>query len=540
MLRLSSIVLSAALTAGLTTTALVAPAATAPGTAAPVGATTAEAPSLGNSSCRAIRMTLDGFRVERARVATEGVVTLEGWTMDTRKTWVGEHPSNPAVTQAFHSDAWLIPTSLDAVPAAVDLVVKQYAKVPDPGAAKATTANGWKESAVTLRTKAILCLYQASYPADQARLKPILDALVKANLDPNRYYGPPRMKPHNHGVMADRELLNVANLFNDTALASKAETRLAMQMDGMYDSCGFMREQSSTYQHFHAGLWDTVADRVMTASFVDDINRRIGKIRGAAYAVTWPSGVVPTIGDSGVKTVDDLTLVDGDIDYVCPDTGWLSNRVTNAGGVTQQIVARFGPATILHGHADKGEVLWWAGRGSAGNAVLVDRGLPGKNRDANYEYAVGPKAHPVLLWPGGSSRRSTARVETSGATTMSTITTTSDLGTWTRVINSRADKPVLVIRDVVGGGSGSKPAISNLPLDPTWVPAGTPGTFQAADGATLTIACTTRAGRPLTVTSAKVLDFQQAPTFRPAYTASCRVDQALLGINVTLSVTPAP
>lgn len=491
---------------------------------------------LTNSSCSSARAIARAFPISTAGVE-DGYVTIGGWTVNfDRDGWIADHPSNPAITQVFHSMAWAIPDNIADVPSVIDLFVEQAADSPDPGSS-ASNGSGWKESQITLRTRTLLCIYKAADEAGKARLNPILDDLIEGNLDVNRYYGPPRTKPHNHGVMADRELLNVYQVTGDTSVAQAAERRLISQITGgMYDSCGMIREQSNGYQYFHGGLWRTIANRMPTDVFRNTILAEVERMNNAAYAVTWPSGVTPRIGDGEKKTVSDLSLVSTGMKLTCPETGWYSNRAT-ANGITQQSIVRFGPATTLHGHSDKGQVLWWVGSGSRGDAVLADRGLPGKNRDSRYEYAHGALGHAVLLWPGGSDGRSTYVTKTSRGVTTGQFVMQRSQGTWKRTTVQTRKAAVFVIKDVVSGASASKPATANMPLDPTWLPTSTSGVFKSRSGKTLTITCATAKGKAIKPALKKVFDYTDSLAgARAATTVTCTVPRGDQGITTRLQV----
>lgn len=450
-----------------------------------------------------------------------GYVTLDGWKANFKTTrFRASHPTNPMSTMVFHSSAWMIPDSEEGVAAAVDLFVRQSRQNPDPGiqAGKQRLPKiGWNESSVTLRLKTALCLYRAGDDAAKAKLLPAIDALIAANMDEARYYGPPRSKPHNHGVMADRELLNAANVLDRPDLADYAAGRLVTQLSG-YDNCGFMFEQSSGYQHFHAGLWTQIARRVDSEKFKTQIEALVAHIRSAADGTTYPDGSTPVIGDGSAKQLDDLVPVSEDVDLFCPESGWFSDRAFSP-TLSQQVVGRFGPGTQKHGHADKGAVTWWVGEGNVGTQVLVDRGLNGKNRDARWDYAQGAEAHAVVLWEGGSDGRSSAKRVRSSSGNVYTITADRRAGVWKRVVRMDDEQATLMLRDRVTGAAGAKMMTVNLPLDPSWSPSGA-GTFRNGDGSVLTVSCATFKGKPVTVKNVKVEDFQ-TDGIRSATTVRC-------------------
>ena len=339
--------------------------------------------------------------------------------------------------------------------------------------------------------------------------------------------------------MADRELLNAARYLNRPELATFAKKRLNTQLDGLYDNCGFTFEQSNGYQHFHASLWDQVARRIDDdPKFQQRVLDQIKKIQDAAFAVTFPDGFTPRIGDGAMKSTDDLAAVNKNLTMLCPDSGWFSWREKYE-GVQQQVIARFGPGTNYHGHADKGAVVWWAkpSANATGVEVLADRGLPGKNRDEKYDYAVGPTAHATLLWDGGSNlRMSGESTRASGVVTLTMAGSNTAGGSWERVVKMNSRKASLRIQDTLGGKAADRPATQNFPLDPVWQKTGSTDTYKTASGLTLTISCKTAKGDVVPVKREAVMDYQTSEP-RSAFTASCAITKGSLGADAVLTVT---
>ncbi len=500
--------------------------------------------AISEPACIKAMIPLRKFDVDTSRIYTSGVLTMGGWRVPFREDgFVAKHKSDPSLTQAFYSAGWLVPQSRADISRAIDLFIDMSQENPDPGDSidrKSLSDVGWSEAAVTLRLKTALCLYRITdSDAERARLLPAIDALVEASKDEARYYGPPRMKPHNHGVMADRELLNAAEILGRPELAAFAKDRLKAQLDGLYDSCGFTHEQSNGYQHLHASLWTQIARRVESdPAFHRRILQEITRIQDAADAVTFPDGFTPVIGNGRQKSSPDPTSVNRDILLTCPETGWFSWRDKDR-RVQQQVIARFGPGTRFHGHADKGAVVWFAKPATAasGVEVLSDRGLPGKNRDAAYDYAVGPTAHATLLWGGGSNLRMSGSVSRSrDGVTLEMAGSNVVGGSWKRAVIMDSSRTVLKIEDRLGGKAASRPATQNFPLDPIWVKTGRTDTYTAAGGLTLVIECRTAKGAKLPVGRTQVLDYQSdAP--RRAFTATCTIPQGSLGADAVLTVS---
>jgi hypothetical protein len=473
-------------------------------------------------------------------IFTRGRVVIDSWTVPFRSArWRAEHPTNPAKTQYFHSSAWLVPKKSGNVSRIVKLLAEQARNNSDPGAVNNRQAlgfSGWNESAVTLRLTTVLCVYEMANASDRRRLLPVIHALINAAKDDRRYYGPPFAPPHNHGVMSDRVLLEAAEILGRPDLARFAEGRLARQLSGLYDSCGLNHEQSNGYQHLHASLWHQVSKLQISPGFRSRVRNELDRIRKAADALTWPDGMSPPIGNGRTRQISNLDRVSGNLSLFCPSTGWFSWRNSRS-DVTQQVIARFGPATAFHGHDDKGSVIWWVGEGAQGRQVLVDRGLSGKNSDSLRAYSESSKAHATLIWDGGSALQlSGQRIRSSNATSLTMQGSPGRaLGTWTRSVTMKPGKSTLVIRDRVIGPAGSRPATSNLPLDPAWRPTRAPGTFITSDGTKVVITCTSRGGSPVAVWWSRVNDFQFEKA-RTAVTATCTVPRASTGITTTLTV----
>lgn len=500
--------------------------------------------AISDPTCGRAQFSVRKFDMDKSRIYTAGVITIGGWRIPFRDDgFVAQHRTNPSLTQAFYSAGWLVPQNRVDVPRALELFIDMSRTNPDPGNSlkgKLLAKVGWAEAAVTLRLGTALCLYRiAGSDAERARLMPSVDALLAAAQDAARYYGPPTNKPHNHGVMADRELLNAAVILDRPELAAFAKSRLRTQLDGLYDSCGFTHEQSNGYQHLHVSLWTQIARRVQSdQTFHRRILDEVKRVQDAADAVTFPDGFTPVIGNGKQKSSPDLASVNRDILLMCPETGWFSWRESHR-GVQQQVIARFGPGTRFHGHADKGAVVWFAKpvATASGVEVLSDRGLPGKDRNAAYDYAVGPMAHATLLWRGGSNLRMSGTVSRSpDDVTLEMAGSNGSGGSWKRIVTMDSNQTILKVEDRLGDRAASLSATQNFPLNPVWGKTGRADTYRAAGGLTLVIQCSTAHGAHVTVGRSQVLDYQlDAP--RAAFTATCTTPKGSLGVKAVLRVS---
>lgn len=497
------------------------------------------AASLNNATCRSARKAIRTFPADRSRF-DEDIVTLGSWKVDFgQERWRVDHPRVELLTRAFHSSAWLIPERKSDLPQSIELFTEQARVNPDPGAtmtARQLRGRGWVEGHTTWRLKTALCLYRIADGEQQAMLMPAIDQLLAANLDPQRYYGPPLKPAHNHGLMADRELLNAARILNRPDLAEAAIDRLQLQKDEMYDTCGLNYEQASSYQFLHASLWDQLLRRIEIPAFAARIESTVQTITEASNSLAFPDGGIPAIGDGRHRSIDDLSLVNTSTRLWCPETGWSSRR-TSRSGITQQLITRFGPATNFHGHSDKGSFAWWVGRGSVGVPVITDRGTPSKTKPNLVARLRSAESHSVFDWRGASDRRTTASSRRSNG--RETVAISTQRGDWTRSITFTPKHYVLRVEDQVSAGESAGRARSYLQLDPVWQRTNRPFVFRTDSGWSLRVRCTDSSGDRLPLRTDDKIDYQQA-TERPAIRVTCAARDASRGIVATLKVTPPP
>ena len=492
------------------------------------------------SACSNARAALRGMEVDTSEIFSQGRVTLDGWTVAFRPSrWRAQHDRIDLFTRSFHSSAWMIPDSREDLEPAIGLFLEQARNNPDPGAGvgpEALKARGWIESHVTWRMKTGLCLYGKADEQGRERLLPALEQLIEANLDPYRYYGPPIRPAHNHGLMADRELLNAARILKRDDLADLAVHRLSLQQEQMYDPCGFMFEQASSYQHLHASLWNQIRRRIPVRSEALGLQEMIELINTAAFALTFPDGMVPIIGDGTSRIVDDVSVVAGNLSWLCTKSGWFTRRIVSK-QLSQQVIARFGPSTTMHGHTDKGSLVWWVGRGQQGQAVIVDRGLPSKTDPDGVRVARSVASHAAFDW-NDSADRETKATQTrlrGGRERLVISGSTSVKGRWFRTVTYSKERAVLTIKDRVRSSGPAGAARSFVPLDPAWKPMSKPGVFSTTEGARMTVTCSTSSGERIRVKTQRVADYQQTIA-RKAFTVMCQVSDAREGITVKLRI----
>lgn len=500
---------------------------------------TAETPSnLRNRYCSTARKVLDRFPVDSTRVVSNDIVRIGTWDAPVRSTaWQAEHPTNPTLTVIYHSAAWLIPNKPSDLPQYLDLFVEQALNNPDPGSQAEKNIlglTGWKEAHVTKRLSTALCFYSATDDAGRAKLMPAISQLVNANLDPNRYYGPPNKAPHNHGVMADEMLYSTGVLVGREDWKDTARERVTTQFNASFDSCGMNFEQSSTYQRLHVRIWQRVSN---WAELDPQIMK---KIEAALIALTRPDGVIELIGDSSEPTGNPIpALPAGSTVFHCPTTGWSIFRSLNSQS-RQYGIVRHGPSQKMHGHADRGAATWWvSNRAGRSQSVLADRGLYSKERNSTYDHFTGSAGHSTLQWEGGTAGNTTGRATRNSTATKVTTRASSKVGNWQRTVTYRSQALKMTVRDAVSGPASTGQPQQRFALDPAWKNTRTPGTYTTSKGDTLTISCTAN-GQPVQPRALKVRHSPDAGQMVSALSVDCgpqRPGATKAGGTLVLSAT---
>jgi len=477
---------------------------------APASAETAVASAVVPTECARPLAVAERHQTDVATLTADGRVTFGGQRIAVTGPDVDFEiydPARAAWSQWLRSWAWLAEVARSVDPTlAVDIAVQWHEAVPDPGGAAALEtlrARGWTEAIVTPRMTLVSCLWAMT--ADE-RLRPVMEALAAANLDPARYYGRPRFGPHNHGAMANFTLISAADAFDRPEWARAAVARFAVDFPEAYAACGADGEQSSAYLVHNRRLWMRAADAVADhgdPALAGRIERRIAALDAGLRVLTQPDGLLPAIGD-GSPTAGLAPAGEGDLHWWCPERGWAAGRDAWS-GTRVHYTARFGPAMTAHGHDDHGSLTWWA----EGVPVLVDRGNPAKDTDpAKQAWADSKFAHNTFAARGRDYRASSTATRRL-ARDQVTITTSEDARGQgitrerTAVIDLRA--PRLAVADR-GSARTRVMWAQTWHLDPQWGRvslAGTVATARHAGGAVLTISCERLGGAPAIV---RVLD----------------------------------
>ena len=511
--------------------------------AAPSSADDTFVPSGPGGSCSSLRVTMSRTPHDISRVG-QGVVTLSGYDINFRSSrWALEVPTNALVMQNFHSAVWLHPILKTDPGLAVSLLLEQARMRPDvPGLSSREFArNGWVESHVTKRMWTVMCVLDVTR---DARLVPVLESLVNANLDPNRYYGPPLRAAHNHGVFANEALRAAGIYLGRPEWVETAAERLEILARLAFEPCGMTIEQSATYHLLNVRIWQRNLARLPSL----DSDEILQKPRRALAALARPDGLVETIGDGYWGAFDRSSLTQLGVSpggsVWCPTTGWWAQHRPIDGGVSH-VVARFGPRTALHGHNDRTSITWWVGTSSGdGVAVLSERGMYSKERDARDAFVQSDAAHTVLSRIDAPFTAATTgmRLRNPGMSTAQFTTTQPD-GVYRRVLSYSGRHPVLGVSDTVTASRAGSGFRQYWQLAPSWVP-DTQHTARTADGRTLDVLCFVD-GRRQRVTLTRVWSFPGVGKEEPAYTASCatsartsvRVD-TLLVLDSPVGVVP--
>lgn len=451
------------------------------------------------------------------RVVEDRVLTFDGQRVILdRKGWAADNPRDPSWTLWFHSLVWLVPLALEDPRTAVDVFIERDKMLPDPGASVSNRVRrpvGWTQGQFRTRLDVANCLYNLT---DDPRLLPIAKRLVAANMDPLRYPGPPNFPVHNHGTMGNITLVQAGKTFGEQAWIDFAFKRFKRDLPYVFEPCGMMREQSSTYQVHNVRLWEKTAAQLGT---VLDVERR------ALGALVRPDGVLEAIGDGQPES----GLVPNGQSLWCRETGWAAGTVPSGVAADDSVAAahftlRFGPRMRYHGHLDHGSLTWFA----LGTPVLSDRGLFSKDRGPRFSYAHTMAAHSVFE-PVGSPKYDPETSATRISPTEYALRDSAD--GIERLRDVKIGPTELVVRD---RGVGAKEWIQHWQLAPGWEPTAT-GAVNEAAALTLTIDCPKL--RPVRVEA-----FTAWRTAVDAWDLQCRVSGDRKGVRLatTLTVTPTP
>lgn len=317
----------------------------------------------------------------RAPQGTDAVEHLEGYGL----TWMHSLllAIRDSAAPAEHLD-WL-----------VSRMVSTLAWRPDDGD---RTDVVWSEGVNLRREQGLNCLYGVTR---DSRLLPVIAAVATANMDPNRYYGPPRWPPHNHGLMANLALLRSGVLLGREDWRNYAVSRLRVAIDASFTTAGSAIEQSVAYGRVIMSKWSEAAERVREGgqaderTLADHIDAEVARAASTYNFFVQPDGRPVPLGDqraerTAIVPQRTTALVDTEAGVIASRWSWAAPDDWYA--------VRFGKPPAMHGHNDRMSVVWWA----TGRPVLVDPATATYTAGPARTWSMSPQAHNTPIVAGRS------------------------------------------------------------------------------------------------------------------------------------------
>jgi hypothetical protein len=284
---------------------------------------------------------------------------------------------------------------LHALTDLVSQVVAFHKENPDPK----NSLYGWDEGTALRRLETENCLYSVSR---SSRL--IAGMTADANvLLGSRYYGPPNFRVHNHGLMANIQLVRAATLIGKPTWKSTAISRMTSEAPQAFSKLGTSYEQSSMYQLTNASLWEQAATLLAETPGSESAAAAINKTVAAAYRIygwmTEPDGNIPQIGDSYEIAGRPIDLGDAVRSLKDDQAGWIIGRWGWTDPNATYYTLRYGPARFAHGHHDRAGGVTYSVNGVR---VLVGPGAFTYDDTSNYKlYQINPQGQNVAIPSGG-------------------------------------------------------------------------------------------------------------------------------------------
>lgn len=417
----------------------------------------------------------------------------------TAATWLNPAVTDPTWRLDFQGLMWMkslarraaIDGQRESLAALVAQAVQFHQDDPDPG----TNLSGWDEGTALRRLETENCLYNLTQAAE---LIPGMGADAAVLLG-TRYYGPPYAPVHNHGLMANLQLVRAGDLLGRADWKDAAVKRMTAEAPLAFSRAGLSFEQASGYQGVNAGLWEQAATVLGASPGAETAAATLRKAVAAAWdAFAWetePDGKIVQIGDSeesagraGSATFP-RTLRDDQTGTVIGRWSWTDPQ-------TSYYTVRYGPPRRAHGQEDRAGGVTWS---TLGTRVLVG---PGKyTYDKNspwYLWQLGPASHNVAI-PNGAVVKSgrTARLTASTVQSSAHAWTVADdiyNTPHTRNVNIKRDAHSLRVTDLFPKSTLWR---QHWHLDPGWTlvsgkAGGTTLTFRHTSGRKLTVTTTGR------------------------------------------------
>ncbi|GLY95534.1 heparinase II/III family protein [Actinoplanes sp. NBRC 103695] len=276
----------------------------------------------------------------------------------------------------------------------VNQALKFYQQNPDPGSNK----YGWDEGTALRRLETMNCLYALT---NNPALRPGMWADAKVQMG-TRYYGPPNYKVHNHGLMANLQLLRAGQQLNIPEWRKLAADRMASEAPKSFSGAGTSFEQSSMYQGVNATLWGTAVTKLTEAgntTAAGKVNKVVGPARVVYQWMTQPDGNITQVGNSYEQAGQKGSLTAPRV-FRDMQTGWAIGRWSWTDPNAVYYTIRTGPSKFAHGQHDRAGGVTFSAKGVR---VLVGPGAFSYDTTNNYAlYQMGPQSQNVAL-PGGKA-----------------------------------------------------------------------------------------------------------------------------------------
>ncbi len=469
--------------------------------------------------CGAMLDTTKAAQVDLSDLATTNTIVFRGKPVSVAPgaPWLDLYPGERFWTAYFAWMEWLGPIAVVDMPKAVEIFLDRAAAVPDPGASVGPNElirQGWDESSITKRLRISACLWQQT--GDTRLLAPI-EELADASMDPQRYYGLPAKRPHNHGLMANVALYKIGRLMVRPEWQAYALARAQADGSRVFDRCGLTLEQSIAYQRTNMRMWANSA-RHLGVEIIPASTFALGTRSLAALAR--PDGVLESVGDGGTG----LAVTPSGAALWCPKSGFAARTTT-----TDHFILRGGPRQWAHGHEDHGSMTWF----SSGVPVLSDRGRAAKTDSVALAWSRSMLAHSTFE-PLGQTKSGYTRMQVVGPLRYR-LTDTPGGSTRARDITFTARQISVTDTAAVPVADPLTPWtwVQHWQLAPGWVPDATGATYT--DGTRLDIVCSAGA-----LTATAVTSYINESTPEAAWDVSCSATGTSVSVTTTLMVTPPP
>ena len=236
---------------------------------------------------------------------------------------------------------------------------------------------GWDEGTAFRRTEALLCLSAFITPKHPMwpRLRSLLLMHAQALVDSARYKGPPRTAVHNHGMLANLVLIDVARRLTLPIYRQVAINRLVHDSDQVFSPQGWSYEGSSLYQSVNIRGWQDVARELRSRGLSSDavaIEQRLARAIEMVAQFRGPTNLTAAIGNARMNdaVIPAPLNPSRPLSVLDPDAGVAAGRWSWTDTSTTWWTALNRPVTGAHGHDDNMSVTWQ----TLGFPVVVDIG----------------------------------------------------------------------------------------------------------------------------------------------------------------------